>query len=459
MTTAAGPAVETLISTDPFDGTELGQVPVTTPDAIPGVIATARAAQPAWAELPIQDRLDALRPLAAAVEANKDELATLMSREQGKPVAEAGWELAAISGGLERELAEVEQAVAPVTLEDDSFVSTVLRDPLGICAAITPWNFPVLMPHWMVLPALAVGNAVILKPSELTPLSAQAYADLLLPLVPEGVLQVVHGADGPGKALVAGDVDLIAFTGSRDAGRHIMRSAADGLKRLILELGSKDPMIVLRDADVDAAAQFAAHNSFRNCGQVCVSTERIYVEQAIAEPFLAKLNEHAQAMTIGRGTDEGTQMGPMVDARQRRHVLQQIDDAIAKGATVTAGGEPGEGCVMPPTVLTGVTHDMDVCRVETFGPIAAVQVVPDESAAVAQANDTELGLGAVVFAEPDHAERVARKLQAGMVGINKSIGGAEGSPWVGMKQSGYGFHQGVDGHRHFTQTRVISKAK
>ncbi|MEM7627119.1 MAG: aldehyde dehydrogenase family protein [Planctomycetota bacterium] len=448
-----------LVSYDPYDGSELGRLPITPTSEIDGIIANARWAQRAWAERPLAERLELLRSVLPHFREQEQALGELISREQGKPIREAGWEITAILGGLERELGEVAEALAPQVIEDDATRSTIHRDPLGVCAAIAPWNFPVLMPHWLVFPALATGNAVVLKPSELTPLCAQAYADIWQRVLPDGLLQVVHGRDEQGKTLVAGDVDLVGFTGSRDAGRHIMRSAADGLKRLILELGSKDPLVVLRDADVDAAADFAAGNSFRNCGQVCVSTERIYVEQPIADRFMQRLLEKTAAIKPGRGLDEGTELGPMVDAGQRDRVLSQVTDAVADGAEVLTGGEPGEGNFLPPTVLINVTHDMRIQREETFGPVAVVQVVADEHEAVRLANDSDLGLGGVVFGEPEHAERVARKLGVGMVGINKSIGGAAGTPWVGARQSGVGFHSSIEGHRQFCQTRVVSRAK
>ena len=447
-----------IVSYDPFDGQALGSVPVTPVDQIEGIVARARTAQAEWAAQPLGERLEVIRSVLPHFEAESAALTELISREQGKPLREAGWELAAITGGLERELDEIEAALTPQVIEDDTTHSTLYRDPLGVCAAIAPWNFPVLMPHWLVFPALATGNAVVLKPSELTPLCAQAYADLWQRVLPADLLQVVHGRDDQGKALVAADVDLVGFTGSRDAGRHIMRSAADGLKRLILELGSKDPLIVLADADIDAAADFAAGNSFRNCGQVCVSTERIYVDHEVADRFTERLLEKTHALRPGRGLDD-PDFGPMVDARQKRRVLGQIDEAVAQGAQLLAGGEAGEQNFLPPTVLFGVTHEMRIQREETFGPVAAVQVVADEDEAVRLANDSDLGLGGVVFGEPAHAERVARRLDVGMVGINKSIGGAAGTPWVGARQSGVGFHSSVEGHRQFCQTRVLSRAK
>ncbi|MEO0586140.1 MAG: aldehyde dehydrogenase family protein [Planctomycetota bacterium] len=460
MTTAAPSSTDTIVSTNPATGEVVGSVPVTPAGEVGAVIARAHAAQRAWGEVPLAERADRLRGLVAAIDAEAEAIAELITREQGKPLAEAKGEVSAVTGGLNDELDEIVEALSPEVRESEGVRSTVYRDPIGVVGAITPWNFPMLMPQWMVLPALAAGNAVVLKPSDVTPLVAQRYAEALMPLLPEGVLQVVHGGDDQGKALVAGDIDLVAFTGSREAGRAIMAAASSGLKRLILELGSKDPLIVLEDADVEAAADFAASNSYRNCGQVCVSTERVYVHRAIAEPFVDRLLAKTAEVAVGDGMAEGTTMGPMVSAEQRDHVRRQIDDARRRGADVRIDESQAPSVdgahFLAPTVILNGDHAMDINRVETFGPVASVMVVADDDEALRLANDSDLGLGGVVFGQADHAERVGRRLNVGMVGINKSIGSAAGCPWVGARQSGYGYHQGPDGHRQFCQTRVVS---
>ncbi len=448
-----------LTSYDPATGAAVGAVDVTPAEQVPAAVARARKAAPAWAALGIAGRAALLRPLAAAIGARTDELARLLTREMGKPVRDAAGEIKSVADGIEHELGEIEAALAPETLDDGRTVSTIYRDPLGVCAAITPWTFPFAMPHWMVFPALVAGNTVVLKPSEETPLIAQAYADLVRALVPDGVLEVVHGADDQGKALVAADVDLIAFTGSRAVGKLIMAAAAGGLKRIILELGGKDPLLVLDSADVDKAAAFAARNSFRNAGQVCVSTERIYVARGLADRFVSKLSTEAAKMTVGNGLDESTRVGPLVSARQRDHVLRQVADAVAHGATVVRGGEH-DGLFVQPTVLTGVTPEMGIAQEETFGPVACVTVVDSDAEAVALANASRYGLGAVVFGADDaHTAEVARSLNAGMIGVNQGVYGARGTPWVGARESGFSFHSSRDGHRNFTQTRVVSRPK
>jgi acyl-CoA reductase-like NAD-dependent aldehyde dehydrogenase len=451
------PYMATVKSYNPATGELVGEVPITPVDEIAGVVARARAAQPAWQALGMDGRAEKLARMGDITMGRLNELAELLTREMGKPVAEARSEIEWCARDVAAELAEIAEAIAPEVVDDGRTRATIHRDPYGVCAAITPWNFPFSMPHWMVFPALATGNAVVLKPSEETPLIAQAYVDILHEVLPPGVLQIVHGDDQQGKALVASNVDMIAFTGSRDAGKHIMASAARDLKRLILELGGKDPLIVLDSADVERAARFAARSSFGNAGQVCVSTERIYVHRSIADRFVDLLAREAGAMTQGDGMEPDTRIGPMVNARQRDHVLRQIDDAVSRGARVVCGGQGHHDLFVTPTVLAGVTHDMAIGRDETFGPVACVTVVNSDDEAVDLANDSPYGLGAVVFgADDQRTAGVARRLSAGMIGVNRNVDGPRGTPWVGARQSGFGFHSSREGHRQFTQTRVIS---
>ncbi len=432
------------------------------PDAIDAAVKRARAAQPGWAALGVAGRRSAWMEIGEKIIARKAELAELLTAEMGKPVREAEAEILSCGRNMATDLNEVERALTPDQIEDSRISSTLYYDPIGVCAVISPWNFPFSMPHWMVFPSLATGNTAVLKPSEHTPLIAQAYAEIIQRVVPEGVLEIVHGADAPGRALVAADVDLIAFTGSREVGKKIMAAAAPSLKRIVLELGGKDPLLVLAGADLAAAAKFAAGNSFRNAGQVCVSTERILVEQSVAAEFVERLCQESAKMKVGNGFDSATRVGPMISASQRAHVLKQVGAALEQGAVVAFRGvlsEDHRGHFVEPMVLTQVTGDMDIAQAETFGPIACVTTVADAKEAVAIANDTRFGLGAVVFGEDELATTVARQLRAGMIGINKSCGGASGTPWVGACESGFGFHSSVAGHRNFTQPRVISRQK
>ncbi|MFQ5654697.1 MAG: aldehyde dehydrogenase family protein [Planctomycetota bacterium] len=449
-----------LQSLNPATGEVVGEVPVAPAEEIVRRVAAAREAQGSWGRLPVEERRAALLPAAEKLIEQRESLGDLLTREMGKPLGEGVGEVNLCGAGMEAALDEIVEALQPETLEDDRTRSTIHRDPFGVCAAITPWNFPLAMPHWLVIPALMAGNTVVLKPSEETPLIAQAYVDLLKETLPEKVLQIVHGADEQGKALVAAEVDLIAFTGSRETGKRILNAASSGLKRVILELGGKDPMIVLADANLDKAARFAVQNSFRNAGQVCVSTERIYVAEEIAEEFERRVTELTAELKVGDPTGEGIDIGPMISAAQRRHVLRQIDEAVKQGARVAAGGAGHHDNFVMPTVLTGVSPEMEIMRDETFGPVACIARFRSVEDAIRRANDTPFGLGASVFGGDEGASlEVARRLDAGMVGVNRGCGGATGSPWVGAKESGYGFHSSREGHRQFTQPRVVSVRK
>lgn len=448
-----------LQSIDPAHGTVVGEVQPTPVGEIPAVIARAKAAQKAWAGHGLERRAQLVRSAGEALAARADEMGRLISQEMGKPLKEALGEARGSASSLAEQVDEIEAALEDEKLEDKTVSSSLIFDPLGVAACITPWNFPVLMPQDVVIPSLVAGNAVIMKPSEKTPLCAQVWAECLMSVLEPDVLQVVHGNEEQGKALVAGDVQLIAFVGSREAGRHIMREAAGSLKRLVLELGGKDALLVLEDADVDAAVTFASRNCFRNAGQVCVSTERIFVHQRVAERFETALAAKARALRQGDPADETTEVGPMVDGAQKTHVTRLVQEAIAAGARCLAGGEAAPGNFVRPVVLAGVTPAMTIMRQETFGPVACIMRVASDDEAIELANDTPYGLGGSVFGEVEHATEVARALDTAMVGINKGCGGADGSPWVGAKQSGFGYHSGKAGHRQFAQVRVISRAR
>lgn len=446
-----------LESFNPANGELVGSVPTSGAEEVTGAIARARGAQGAWEGLGLKGRAGIIAKAGPLFLAKAEELGLLLSKEMGKPLREAIGEAKACGAYLDEELAEMVQALTTQVLVDAHTETELIYDAFGVCAAISPWNFPLSMPHCMVIPALMAGNSVILKPSEETPLVAQAYVDTLNEVLPPGVLGIIHGDGEQGRALVAGDVDLIAFTGSKATGARILEAAAPHLKRVILELGGKDPLVVLEDADLAKAARFAARNSFRNAGQVCVSTERIYVHESIAAEFEGRLVEEAKAMVVGVGTDPDVKVGPMVNGKQRDIVLGQVARAIEDGATRVCGGALEGGNFIVPIVLTGVDHTMEIMSEETFGPVACVMSVSSDDEAVALANDTPFGLGAVVFGEDvERAKGVARRIKAGMVGINRGVGGASGSPWVGAKESGYGFHGGPQGHRQFAQTRIVS---
>jgi len=452
----------TLESRNPATDEVVGAVPIASAADVEAAVARARAAQLGWWDTPIEERGAVIVRFAEALKGEADSLGALVTAEMGKTLRSAVGEVKGYASGIAGEVAEIEAALAHETHEAKGQEVTVHREPHGVVAAITPWNFPVGMPLSILVPALVAGNAVVFKPSEHTPLVGQRIAELLQAELPAGVLEVVHGAGEVGRALVASDVDMVGFVGSRDTGSAIMREAAGSLKRLVLELGGKDPLVVFADADLAGAARCAVEFSLRNTGQVCCSIERVYVAEEVADAFEREVVELARGWSHGDPTDSAVKMGPLVSAEQRAKVAKQVAAAAAAGAEVRLGGaQPdGPGSFYPATVLTGVTQDNPITRAETFGPVVAVtRFDGTEDEAVRLANDTIYGLGANVWtADPGRAARIARRLRAGQVGVNRYLGGAATTPWTGARQSGFGFLGGRDGHRQFTVPKTIATA-
>ena len=447
---------------DPATGEVLAELPVASADEVRAAVARARAAQPTWAALETAERLDVLRRVGPVLERRAAEIADLIVREMGKPRREALAEVRGRAQGIGDSLEVAAAALEPAESRQGDVRSLLLHEPHGVVAAITPWNFPVGMPMSLLVPALAMGNAVVFKPSELVPLIGAALAGCFDEVLPEGVLNLVQGPGEVGAELVASDVDMIAFVGSRDTGRRIMASAAGELKRLVLELGGKDPLVVFGDADLGAAAEVAVRHSLRNAGQVCCSVERVYVADEVAERFEQLVLERARAWRHGPGGEEGVDMGPMISTEQRAKVEAQVEDARSKGARILLGGETpsGAGAFYPATVVADVGDSMELAREETFGPVVALsRFSGDEEEAVRLANDTPYGLGANVFtADTERGLRCARRIRSGQVGVNRYLTSAPDSPWIGQRQSGFGYLGGVAGYRQFAVPKTISVA-
>ncbi len=448
--------MRTLKSYDPATREIVGSMQITTHAEIENIVARAKYCQPQWADLGVNARRDILTRASIHLSEQAVDLAHLITREMGKPLRESLSEVGVIVDNFAADLSEISKALEPDQYQDGNVRSTVYHDPIGVCACITPWNYPVAIPHWLILPALVAGNTVLLKPSEKTPLTSNAYARILQEVLPPSVLQVVCGGGSIGQAIVNSSIDMIAFVGSSEVGKQILRCAPKDFKRVILELGGSDSLIVLHEADVTAAATFAVRNGFRNAGQICISTEHVIVLRDLAPRLIARMVEETESLVIGNGMDLKTQLGPLVDLEQRDRVMRLIKDAVSHGARVLCGGVVLEGCFMKPTILTDVSSDMEIFHEEILGPVICVHIVDSEEDAVCFANDSRYALGAVVFGPEDSAKRVARKLKAGMVGINGAVRGARGTPWVGAQYSGYGFYGSSDGHRQFSQARVVT---
>jgi acyl-CoA reductase-like NAD-dependent aldehyde dehydrogenase len=449
--TATAPA--TIDSYNPTTGAVLGSIPVTAPDDVQAVVGDVAKVQRFWAQLTLRDRARYLERAAQVLIDESDEIRDLIVREQGKPRNEAfsmevlptidalHW----IAGEGQRILADEKISMPQLFLKTKQ--SAFTYEPLGVIAVIAPWNYPWSIPFGEVALALMAGNGVVLKPASLTPLIGERIRHVFERAgVPEGLIRVIHGP-GTGPALVRSSVAKVFFTGSVETGRGVGEECARRLKGSVLELGGKDPMIVLSDANLEHAIAGALWGGFANAGQTCSGIERVYVIREISERFISGVVQGARSLTVGDPMQWNTEIGPMVSREQFELVGELVDDAVAAGAQLLCGGPaaqaPGaaDGDFFAPTVLTGVNHEMRIMREEIFGPVLPIIVVDSEDEALSLANDSNFGLGASVWtADHSKGERIARELESGMVWINDHMfsHGACQCSWGGVKQSGLG---------------------
>jgi succinate-semialdehyde dehydrogenase/glutarate-semialdehyde dehydrogenase len=437
---------------DPATDEIIAAVPdMSATDVAHGIAAAARA-QPAWAALAAKERAARLRAWFELIVASEQDLARIITAEQGKPLAESLGEVRYGASFVEwfgEEAKRVYGETIPAPTSNRRII--IIKQAIGVAAAITPWNFPLAMITRKAAAALAAGCAMVVKPAALTPLTALALAELAHRAgIPAGVLNILTAKDSVtvGQELCRNPtVRKLSFTGSTEVGRILLRQAADTVKKCSMELGGNAPVIVFDDADIDLAVKGLLAAKFRNAGQACIAANRIFVQRGIHDAFAARLTEASRALTVGRGTDEGVTIGPLIDSPTREKVEGQVADAVRRGATLHLGGERHAlgGNFFQPTVLTGVTDDMAIFREETFGPVAALFSFTDEKEAIAWANDSEFGLAAYVFTRDiGRAFRVAEALQTGMVGLNEGLISTEVAPFGGVKQSGLG----REGSRH-----------
>ncbi|UGS35377.1 aldehyde dehydrogenase family protein [Capillimicrobium parvum] len=446
----------TLEVIEPATERVLEKVPRGGVEEIDAAVAAARSALPAWRDLSPSDRAQALMRLAAALEARLEELALLEARNAGKPIGDARGEMAMVVDVF-RYYAGAPERLLGDTIPVAGGQAFTVREPLGVVGLITPWNFPLTIAAWKLGPALAAGNTVVLKPAELTPLTALRFADIALEAgLPEGVVNVVAGPGSVcGARLVEHpDVAKIAFTGSTEVGRSIAAGAARTIKRVTLELGGKSANVVFADADLEAAAQAAPLAVFGNAGQDCCARSRILVEHSALDRFMEALEEAVEALRVGDPLDESTQMGPLISAARRDAVASYVP----AGAPVAIRGSApdGPGYWFAPTVLCPVAPDDRAVREEIFGPVAAVVPFRGEAEAVALANDTIYGLsGSVWTRDGAKALRVARGIEAGVLSINSNTSVRVSTPFGGFKQSGYGRELGPHALDAYTEVKSI----
>ena len=446
---------------DPANGELLAEIADGTVADTEAAVAAAHAAFPAWKSKTASERAAVLKRWHRLIMDNVDDLARLLTLEQGKPLAEARGEIAYGASYIEWYAEECRRAYGQTipTHNPDMRLQTI-RQPVGVVTCITPWNFPNAMITRKAAPALAAGCTVVIKPAVETPLSALALCQLAEEAgFPAGTINMVVGSDAPGIGQVLTQDERVAkftFTGSTAVGKLLMAQCATGVKKMSMELGGNAPFIVFDDADLDTAVSACVATKFRNAGQTCVSTNRIYVHESLHDEFVEKLRAQVSEMQIGHGCDEGVSVGPLIHRRAAERVAQLVQDTVAEGATIELGGDflPEGENYYAPTVISGVTDEMRIAQEEIFGPLAPVQKFTEEVDVIRRANDTPYGLAAYVMSENiRRANRVVEALDYGMVACNAGVFSTTVAPFGGSKESGIGREGGVEGMAEFYETK------
>ncbi len=447
---------------NPADGQQIGTVPSMGAVETKRAIEAANAAWPGWRAKSAKERAVILRKWYELMMAAQEDLAILMTVEQGKPLTESRGEVAYGASFIEwfaEEGKRVYGDTIPAQSPDKRIV--VIKQPIGVCAAVTPWNFPNAMITRKAGPALAAGCTMVIKPASMTPYSALALCELAERAgIPKGVISVVTGPAGPiGMELTSNPlVRKFTFTGSTEVGKKLMVQCAGTVKKVSLELGGNAPFIVFDDADIDAAVEGAMASKFRNTGQTCVCANRIFVQDGVYEQFSQKLGEKVAAMKVGNGLESGVVQGPLIEKKAVEKVEEHIADALAKGAKIVTGGKRHEkgGQFFQPTVLADVTPEMKITREETFGPVAPLYHFKTENELIGLANDTEYGLAAYFYSRDiGRVWRVAEGIEAGIIGINVGIISTEVAPFGGMKESGIGREGSKYGMEEFLEVKYL----
>ncbi len=447
--------------TNPSTKEVVGQVPKAGAIEAKQAVDAAHKAFPSWSRLTANERSERIMKWYQLIERESEEIAKLMTLEQGKPFKEALGEVGYANSFLSW-YAEEGKRIYGETIPASSPNKRIIiqKQPVGVIAAITPWNFPAAMITRKVAPALAAGCTAVIKPAEQTPLTAYYLVSLAEKAgIPKGVLNVITGNPKEIGETWMKDarVKKVTFTGSTEVGKILMKQAAGTVKKLSLELGGHAPFIVMADADLEKAAEGAIASKFRNAGQTCVCANRIYVHEEIKEPFLAKFTEKVRALSVGDGFNEESDIGPLIDQAAVEKVKTQIDDAIQKGGEVVIGGEPISGLFYQPTVVTGATDEMLCMNQETFGPVAPVSTFSSVEEVIKRANDSAFGLAAYVYTESlSDAIRMSEALEYGIVGVNDALPSVAQAPFGGYKESGLGREGGHHGIEEFLETKYIS---
>ena len=448
---------------NPANEQEIAQAPDCSAEQLDQAVAAARAAFPAWSATPIEKRREALLAIAGVLAANMDELKRLLTSEQGKNHEDAIFDV--MGGAMWCQAGSTLELPVHVVEDTPERRGETRRVPLGVVGAIAPWNFPVLLAMFKVAPGLLAGNTMVLKPSPFTPLTTLKIGELLRGVLPDGVLNIVTGGDALGPLMTSHPgIDKITFTGSTATGRKVMASASATLKRVTLELGGNDAAIVMPDVDVEAVAEQLFWAAFKNTGQICIATKRMYVHKDIYEPLKTALVAYAKTVKMGDGAEQGTQMGPIQNHQQYKRVLDLIADAKAKGYDFLMGGETSTapGYFVPITIIDNPPEDSRIVQEEQFGPVLPLLKFDNVDDAVARANASDYGLGASVWSgDTEKALAIGSRLQAGTVWINETQYITPLGVFGGHKQSGLGAEGAMEGLMEYTnaQTIYVKKAQ
>ncbi|MGE6795202.1 MULTISPECIES: NAD-dependent succinate-semialdehyde dehydrogenase [Psychrobacter] len=450
----------TIDVTNPFNGEVIGTVPSLTKQDVDEAVAYSHKAQVSWAAKTAKERAELLQKWADLIDENKEDLAILMTAEQGKPLTESRGEIGYANSFIRWFAEEGKRVYGDVIPANQSQLRhVVLKQPVGVCAAITPWNFPAAMITRKAAPALASGCSIIIKPATETPFSALALGVLAEQAgIPAGVIQVVTGKSSVIGEILTGDarIQKLSFTGSTEVGRTLMAQCAPTIKKLSLELGGNAPFIVFDDADLEKAADGLIASKFRNAGQTCVCANRVYVQASIKDKFLDIFVKKVEALNVGNGMDEGVNIGPLINEKGLEKVQALLKDALDKGAHLVTGGDKNDASPLSfnPTVITDISTDMDIAAEEIFGPIATIFVFDDEAEAIRQANDTIYGLAAYFYSGSyARSWRVTEGLEYGIIGHNTGLISTEVAPFGGVKQSGFG----REGSKYGIEEYVVTK--
>lgn len=450
----------TINVSNPFNGDIIGTVPSLTTNDVNDAVAASHDAQITWAAKTPKERAELLQKWADLIDANKEDLAIIMTAEQGKPLNESRGEVGYANSFIRWFAEEGKRVYGDVIPANQSQLRhVVLKQPVGVCAAITPWNFPAAMITRKAAPALAAGCTMIIKPATETPFSALALAALAEQAgIPAGVIQVVTGKSSTIGDILTGDARIhkLSFTGSTEVGRTLMAQCATTIKKLSLELGGNAPFIVFDDADLEKAAEGLIASKYRNAGQTCVCANRVYVQDSIKDEFLDVFVKKVAELNVGNGMDEGVDIGPLINQKALEKVQALLKDALDKGATLIAGGSTNDASELTynPTVITDISAEMDIAHEEIFGPIATIFTFKDEADVIRQANDTIYGLAAY-FYSGNYARswRVTEGLEYGIIGHNTGLISTEVAPFGGVKQSGFG----REGSKYGIEEYVVTK--